>query len=93
MKVIAVQQARDAETGAPSYQIAFGRMAQLSEAIKTRIAEGGQPIPQATGSEIGLNSVVLFIPTKGVASPYRLGSEWDLEVGADGSVSLTEVKS
>jgi hypothetical protein len=88
VEVLSVGRAIETTTGAPIYQVAFGHIAELTEEVKNRIREGGGQVPP--GAAVGANVLILWFPFDGVV-PYRIGSRWNLEVGANGRVVLEEV--
>jgi len=86
VRVLAVLRAQDTETGRPNWQVAFGRLVEFTPAMRERISQLGQQPPP--GNTVGVNSVLMFHSFDGPV-PYQLDSEWELEVRADGSLSLT----
>jgi hypothetical protein len=91
VKVLAIQKVRDVIDGSDIYNVNFGRSVPMTPDIKTRMIESEQrPLPGY--SDVSLNSIILLIPFKKGPLPYKLDSEWDLEIGDDGSISLKEIK-
>jgi hypothetical protein len=90
VRVIAVNRAVDTETGNSIWQVAFGRIVPFTEEMRQRVVSSGGTAPTAT--EVGLNSLVLIHRFDGPV-PYLLDSEWELEIGAKGAVTLRETSN
>jgi hypothetical protein len=88
VEVTSVGRAIETTTGDPLFQVTFGNIAQITPEIRQRIQDSGMQVPP--GESVGANVVVLFFKFDGPA-PYRLGSVWELEVAANGAISLKEV--
>jgi hypothetical protein len=89
VRVLAIQRSRDVTDGKVIYQIAFGRIVDLTDEIKERIAQAGQTVPGG-GTDISVPSLVVTAPFS-TPPPYRLDSEWEITIGSDGSISLKEL--
>jgi hypothetical protein len=88
VQVLTVTRATEGLTGSTVYQIAFGRIAPLTVEVRQRLQDAGAQVPP--GPEVAANSLILFFSFEGTV-PYRIGSEWELDVGADGTLSVKEV--
>jgi hypothetical protein len=76
VKVLAVNQVTDVLTGNLVYQVSLGRI--------------GKPIAgigPIQGKEISSNVLIVFFPIKDEC-PYRAGSEWELKVSGNGTLTL-----
>ncbi len=93
VRVLSVARGLDPVTGRPIYAVTFGVLTPITDVIRDRLVAGGQQVPPVA-TETGVNKLILFYEfPEDRPVPYRIASEWNLEVSGDGQISAREVVS
>ena len=73
------------------YAVTFGLLIPMADPVRERLVAAGQQVP-AGATETGVNKLIMFYEfPENQPVPYRLASEWDLEVSDSGQISVREV--
>jgi hypothetical protein len=83
VEVLNISRGVDGKTGEPIFIVQFGKTLAKDDARYSQYVRSGAPVPM-------FNVLTLFYNFDGVA-PYRVGTEWEINVDKDGSLKLTEV--
>ncbi len=88
--ILSISPAIEIKTGNNMLVVGFGEYIEATDEVKKRInLAQGTPVP----NQLAVNTLLIYIPYKKDSElPYKIGSEWNLEVDTKGNITLKAEK-
>jgi hypothetical protein len=84
VEVVGVSIATEASTGETLYQVTFADRTEVTPQLRPYVPSPPGTMPP---KEVAFNVIIMFFRFD-TEVPYRVGSKWQLTVGADGRITV-----